>query len=90
MAPLLDGKPVWMEIDTGPAVSLVSEAVYKKTLQHLPLKLSMLILKTYTTEPVPTKGVINVTVQVNGQTAKLPLYMVEGNFPSLLGCSWLE
>lgn len=39
---------------------------------------------------MPTKGVINVTVQVNGQTAKLPLYVVEGNFSSLLGRSWLE
>lgn len=64
MAPLLDGKPVLMEINTVAAVSLVSEAVYNKTLQHLPLKPSTLILKTYTGEPVPTKGVIDVTVQL--------------------------
>lgn len=37
-----------------------------------------------------TKGVVNVTVQVKGQTAaKLPLYVVQGNLPSLMGRSWL-
>lgn len=39
---------------------------------------------------MPTKGLINVTVQVNGQTAVPPLYVVKGKFPSLLGRSWLE
>ena len=32
VSPLLDGRPVCMEIDTGAAVSLVSETVYKETL----------------------------------------------------------
>lgn len=62
----------------------------KKSLQHLPLQPSSLILKTCTGEPVPTKGLINVTVQVNGQTAVLPLYVVKEKYPSLLGRSWLE
>lgn len=90
VSPLLDGQPVRMEIDTGSAVSLISDAVYKKNLQHIPLKPSSLILKTYTGEPVRTKGVIRVSVQVKGQKAKLPLYVVKGDFPSLLGRSWLE
>ncbi|KAJ8348953.1 hypothetical protein SKAU_G00275420 [Synaphobranchus kaupii] len=90
ITPLLNGKPVRMEIDTGAAVSLVSYAVYKKTLKHLPLQPTSLILRTYTGESVPTEGVVNVTVKVNNQTAKLPLYVVKGNFPSLLGRSWLE
>lgn len=89
--PLLEGRPVCMETDTGAAVSLVSHAVYKETLQHLSLRATSLKLKTYTGESVPTKGVINVTVHVNGQTAKLPLYLkVEGNLTSLMGHSWLE
>lgn len=79
-----------MEIDTGSAVTMVSDAIYEKLLQHLPMQPTSLILKTYTGEPVPTKGLIYVTVQMNGQSAKLPLYVVKGNFPALLGCSWLE
>ncbi len=65
VSPLLDGQPVRMEIDTGSAVSLVSETVYKEALQHIPLQPSSLILKTYTGEPVPTQGLINVTAQVS-------------------------
>ena len=88
--PLLEGKPVCMEIDNGAAVSLIYYAVYKETLQHLLFQPTSLKLKTYTGESVPTKGVINVTVQVNGQTGKLPLYVVKGNLTSLLGRLWLE
>ncbi|KAK0143183.1 CCHC-type zinc finger protein CG3800 [Merluccius polli] len=90
VTPLLEEKPVRMEIGTGAAVSLVSYAVYKKKLRHLPLQQTSLTLKTYTGESVPTKGVVHVTVKVNNQTAKLPLYVVTGNFPSLLGRAWLE
>lgn len=74
-----------MEIDTGSAVTIVSDTVYKESLQHIPFQLSSLILKTCTGEPVPTKGLINVKVHVNGQTARLPLYVVKGKFPSLEG-----
>lgn len=79
-----------MEIDTGSAVSLISDAVYKKNFQNIPLKPSSLILKTYTGEPVRTKGMIRVTVQGKGQKAELTLHVVKGNFPSLLDRSWLE
>lgn len=71
VSPLLDGQAVCMDIDTGAAVSLVSDADYKMTLQHLQLQPSSLLLKTYTGELMPTQGFIGVTVQVNGQTVKL-------------------
>ena len=29
-------------------------------------------------------------VKLNGQTAELPLHVVQGNFPDLFGHSWLE
>ncbi|KAJ8014442.1 hypothetical protein DPEC_G00040260 [Dallia pectoralis] len=90
VSPLLEGQPVRMEIDTGAAVSIVSESIYKKTLKHLTLKHGHIVLKTYTGESVAVRGIITVTVQLNGQTEKLPLYVVKGNYPSLLGRSWLE
>ncbi|KAL6464598.1 hypothetical protein MHYP_G00269150 [Metynnis hypsauchen] len=46
--------------------------------------------KTYTGERVDVKGVIETEVQLNGQTTKLPVYNVKGNYPALLGHSWLE
>ncbi|KAL7834774.1 hypothetical protein SRHO_G00290210 [Serrasalmus rhombeus] len=88
--PLIEGQTVRMEIDTGAAVSIVSENVYKNTLKHLSLKPANIKLKTYTGEQVPVQGVVDVTVQLNKQTAKLPLYVVKGDYPSLLGRAWLD
>lgn len=88
--PLLEGKPVRMEIDTGAAVSLVSETVYQKHLQHLPVQPARVVLKTYTGESVAVKGLVKVKVELNGQCLKLPLYIVLGDYPSLLGRSWME
>ena len=36
------------------------------------------------------RGVVDVTVQLNKQTAKLPLYVVKGDYPSLFGRAWLD
>ncbi|KAI2655662.1 Transposon Ty3-I Gag-Pol polyprotein [Labeo rohita] len=41
-------------------------------------------------EPVAIKGVMDVEVELNGQSATLPLYVVKGNYPALLGREWLE
>ena len=47
---LLEGKPVIMEVDTGSAVAIISETVYKKLFQYLPLKPTHFYLKTYSGE----------------------------------------
>ncbi|KAK3548241.1 hypothetical protein QTP70_005820 [Hemibagrus guttatus] len=57
---LLDGQPMKIEIDTGAAMSLVSDVVYSEILSHLPLKPPDVILKTYTGESVTMKGHIQV------------------------------
>lgn len=36
------------------------------------------------------RGLTEVTVQLNEQTKQLPLYVVKGDHPSLLGHAWLE
>ncbi|XP_031422660.1 uncharacterized protein K02A2.6-like [Clupea harengus] len=90
VTPLLEGQPTHMEIDTGAAVSIVSDRIYNKALKHLPLKKSNILLKTYTGETVPVSGIVEVGVKLNKQTATLPLYIVQGNYPSLCGRAWLE
>ncbi|XP_056323408.1 uncharacterized protein K02A2.6-like [Danio aesculapii] len=87
---LVEGQPVKMEIDTGAAVSLVSDVVYREILSHLALKPPDVTLKTYTGESVSMKGLLQVTVEHNKQIKKLPLYVVSGDYPSLMGRSWLE
>lgn len=41
-------------------------------------------------EPVAIRGIIDVEVELNGQSATLPLYVVKGDCPALLGREWLE
>ena len=90
VTPLLENHAVKMQVDTGSRVSMVAEAVYREKLQHLLLRATRLKLRTYTGEPVPVLGVVDVAVEHNGQKKTLPLYIIQGNRPALLGRRWLE
>ena len=58
----LKGQLVTMELDTGSAVSVMSEGVYREYLRHVPLKDTLLKLRTYTGESVKPLGFCHVTV----------------------------
>ena len=47
-------------------------------------------LKTYTGEDIQIKGKIQVDVTLQHQRATLPLLVVQGNGPTLLGRDWLQ
>nr|XP_061833859.1 uncharacterized protein K02A2.6-like [Nerophis lumbriciformis] len=88
--PMLEGHPVSMQIDTGSKASIISDGVYKKVLRHLPLRQSDTRFKTYLGEPVPMAGMTDVVVQSNNQVRKLPISVVKGDCPAILGRVWLE
>ena len=48
------------------------------------------MLRTYAEDPLTNLGSLTVEVQHNAQKMKLPLLVVEGNGPKLLGRDWLE
>ena len=52
--------------------------------------MSPVSLKTYTSEKLTVLGECEVTVEYNGQTKLLPIAIVSGDGPSLLGRNWLE
>lgn len=79
-----------MELDTGAAVSLISKELYDRQLHHLPLCHTNIILTTYTGEMVSPEGVITVSVRMNKQKAKSPLYVIKGTSPPLFGREWLQ
>lgn len=87
---VIEGKTLKMKLETGAAVSLISTDIYETMLKNTPLQTTNVVLKTYTGEAVSPNGVITVNVKMNEQTALLPLYVVEGNYPSVLGREWLK
>ena len=78
------------KIDTGAAVSLISEQQQKSLLPETTIQPSTLKLKTYTGEQMSVLGELPVEVNYEDQTANLVLVVVAGDGPRLFGCSWLQ
>ncbi|KAL5463984.1 hypothetical protein EMCRGX_G032937, partial [Ephydatia muelleri] len=78
------------DIDTGSAVTLVSERTWKKWNLDVKLRNSRVLLKTYTGDPISVVGEAKVPVSYNQQLSTLVLYVVKGTGPSLLGRDWLR
>ena len=87
---LINDMKVSMEVDTGAAVTIISERVWKQQFPQLKLQESKVLLKTYTGEPIPVRGETPVRVRYQDQECSLTLTVVRGNGPSLLGRNWLE
>ena len=89
----LNGIDATMEVDTGAALSVISEQTYKTlfTTASVPrLEASTVQLKTYTGEEIKLSGQTTVDVSYKNQVKKLGLLVVAGKGPSLLGRDWLS
>ena len=80
---------VTMELDTGAAVTIISEKQLKLLSADAPLRKSEL-LRTYSGERLSMLGTMDAKVQYEQQTKELPLTVVAGDGPSLLGRDWLQ
>ena len=89
----INEKTVSMEVDTGASVSIISEDTYNSVFaESKPLlhKNTDVVLRTYTGQKIPVVGCCTVAVKHNNQTAQLPLLIVSGQGPNLLGRDWLR
>ena len=86
----LNGTLVSMEVDTGAAVSLMSQAVKEKLFPQATLQATTTNLRTYTGEAMKVIGKLPVTATYANQSKALTLYIVPGNGPTLLGREWLQ
>ena len=73
-----------MEINTGAALSIISEETRKNIFPDEPLHDSSIILKTYTGEQIRVIGQLNLRAAYEGQKQNLVLIVVEGNVPAFL------
>nr|XP_023665672.1 LOW QUALITY PROTEIN: uncharacterized protein K02A2.6-like [Paramormyrops kingsleyae] len=88
----VNGRNIKFEIDSGATASVISEDTYKKTWgsKQPPLCPSKLKLRTYTGQPIPLLGVLQVVIAAGSQSAEGRLVVVKGTGPSLLGRDWLQ
>ena len=76
-----------MEIDT--SMSIISQKVLKELWPRRSLSATKVRLCNYNKEPIPLVGCCNVNIECKGQTSNVPLLVVEGSGPTLLGRNWL-
>jgi len=86
----INGKQLPMEVDTGAALSIVSKRTWKTLFPGVALKEAHIVLKTYTNERMTVKGELLVQVVYEQQREHLPIVVVAGDGPSLLGRNWLK
>lgn len=90
LTPQVNGQKIRMELDTGSAVSVMSQYEFEKYFKTTKLKPSPVKLKTYAGEPIIPLGVMPVTVKYNDQQSELDLYIVRTEGPVLWGRDWLR
>ena len=83
--------PLQMELDTGAAMTLISEKTYLELKKVLPnMWPTTTHLRTYSGQQLVVLGTLKVTVKYEAQKVVLSLLVVEGSGPSLLGRDWLS
>ena len=85
----IQGKPVIMEVDTGAAVSVISETTYKDLFPNLTLKTVPMGLKTYTGEQNTCSRRSGGRSQLPSENHQLSLIVVKGKGHNLFGQDWL-
>ena len=87
----VNDKLVTFELDTGATLTVVSEATFLELFPNMQLQKSTVCLRTYTGESMKVLGEIEVTVRYQDQPPQvLPLVVVQGAGPTLLGRNWLR
>ena len=88
----INGKPLTMEVDTGSAVSIVSESVYSEVLctESKQIQETNVKLCTYSGEQLPVRGKVSCDVSYSSHTYSLSLIVLATSGPTLLGRDWLQ
>ncbi|KAL4720816.1 hypothetical protein ACJJTC_014987 [Scirpophaga incertulas] len=78
------------EIDSGSAVSVMSENTYLRYFKEVPLSATNKKLCGYTGKKIETIGVVLLPVSYNGRTHTLQVYVVQADGPPLLGRDFIR
>ena len=86
----IENRTLQMELDTGAAFSVISEATCQASFADVKLRKSNILLKTHTDERIPVIGKLHLHVWYGEQRAPLVLLVVAGDGPSLLSRNWMK
>ena len=90
---LLNGVPVQMELDTGASLTIINETTYNQVQQQssVPqLQPTQHVLKSYSGHSIQLLGHLDITVRYGGTQVNLPVHVVGGGGPNLMGRDWLS
>lgn len=79
-----------MEVDTGAAVSIVSEKLYNSRFKKHKLQPCDVVLRTYSAQPIQLLGQLEVKVKCGTQVLPPPLLVSKGKGPTLMGRNWIQ
>lgn len=77
-------------IDTGATISLISFKRFRELFRNRKLDRADTTVVSYTGEPIKLVGRVTVAVKCGTESMRLPLYVVEGNYASILGMEWIR
>ena len=88
----INDRKIEMELDTGAAVSVISETTFNQALlsESTTLQPSSIILRTYLGKELPILGTVEVNVEYESQNETLSLLVIKGQGASLFGRDWLK
>lgn len=89
----LNGIPLRMELDTGASVSVLNEDTYENIRQQsyiAPLAKTTNKLRSYTGHFIQMLGITKVKARYVGKELVLPIHVVQGGGPNLMGRDWLS
>ncbi|XP_033733598.1 uncharacterized protein K02A2.6-like [Pecten maximus] len=90
--PMVDDVELAMELDTGSAVSIISQSTFDRyfSKRKSDIRETKVTLKTYSGEKLSPLGVFEVQVGLNSQHKRLELFVVKHGGPPLFGRDWLR
>ena len=87
----LDGKLLWLELDTGAEVSILPESTWKSNFPNKPFLKSTLKLKMYTGDAIPVMGEIELNIEYRKQRVSATRFVVVSTAgPALIGRDLLK
>ena len=87
---LMNETPVQFQLDTGAGVSIMNYSDFKCKLPDCNHSRSNVALKSYSGDRINVKGETDVQIKLDDQVHTLPLVVVDGTGPPLLGRTWLN